>query len=179
MPTTRGRRTVPPAVRRYSAAMAPQLSPRSVETDIERELVALLRRIRSFHTAIAADVHPGLEPATYALMGVLHDAGPQRGADLVARLGLDKSTISRQVAQLVSLGMAERQEDAADGRVRVVRLTERGSAQLQELRGERQRRLARQFAHWSDEDLGELARWLGRLNEALARPLPADPEASG
>jgi DNA-binding MarR family transcriptional regulator len=147
-------------------AQRPQ-RPLSEVGDIERELVTLSRRIRSFHAKIAAQVHPDLEPAVYGLMGVVYDAGPMRGSELVDRLGLDKSTISRQVAQLVELGMAERLADPEDGRARVVSLTDRGADQIQRLREERNRRLHERFADWSGQELDELAGWLGRLNELL------------
>lgn len=117
--------------------------------EIERELVLLFRRVRSFHFTIAAQVHPGLDPASYGLLGIIHDsAEPLRGADLVERLGLDKSTISRQLAQLVELGMAERVADPEDARVRLVQLTERGVAELRVLRDERHRRLRARFERW-------------------------------
>ncbi|MQA17201.1 MAG: MarR family transcriptional regulator, partial [Pseudonocardiaceae bacterium] len=61
---------------------------RVVSDQVESELTALFRRIRSFSFAVAADVHPGLEPASYGLMGLIHEAGSLRGSDLVERLGL-------------------------------------------------------------------------------------------
>lgn len=139
----------------------------AVSEQVERELTALFRRIRSFSFAVAEDVHPGLEPASYGMMGVIHDAGSLRGSDIVERLGLDKSTISRQVAQLAELGLAERVADPDDGRARRVRLTERGVSELMTLRQERHRRLQVNFADWSDDDLRQLVGWLSRLTAAL------------
>lgn len=147
--------------------MAQDAQRRAVSEQVERELTALFRRIRSFSFAVAADVHPGLEPASYGLMGIIHDAGSLRGSDLVERLGLDKSTISRQLAQLVEIGLAERIPDPDDGRARRVQLTERGTTELMTLRRERHRRLQVNFAGWSDDDLQELGTWLARLNATL------------
>lgn len=147
-------------------AQEPEQSPTGV-ADIEQELVTLSRRVRAFHTRIATQVHPGLEPAAYGLMALLHDTGPLRGSELVERLGLDKSTVSRQVAQLVALGMAERVADPEDGRARVVSLTERGAEQIQQLRAKRHHMLNERFADWSPGELDELVCWLHRLNELL------------
>ena len=47
-------------------------------------------------------------------------------ATLVARLGLDKSTVSRQVASLVDLGLVDRAPDPADGRAQVLTAVGRG-----------------------------------------------------
>lgn len=147
--------------------MAQEARRRAASEQVERELTALFRRIRSFSFAVAEDVHPGLEPASYGMMGVIHDAGSMRGSDIVERLGLDKSTISRQVAQLVELGLAERVPDPDDGRARRVQLTERGVSELMTLRRERHRRLQVHFADWSDDDLEQVAGWLSRLAAAL------------
>lgn len=147
--------------------MGQDVQRRAVAEQVERELTALFRRIRSFSFAVAAEVHPGLEPASYGLMGVIHDAGSLRGSDLVERLGLDKSTISRQLAQLVEIGLAERIPDPDDGRARRVQLTERGVAELMTLRRERHRRLQARFASWSSAELQDLAGWLTRLNATL------------
>lgn len=147
--------------------MAEEMQRQAISEQVERELTALFRRIRSFAFSVAEDVHPGLEPASYGMMGVIHDAGSLRGSDIVERLGLDKSTISRQVGQLVELGLAERVPDPDDGRARRVRLTERGVSELITLRQERHRRLQANFADWSDDDLQQLAGWLARLTATL------------
>ena len=61
---------------------------------------------------------------------LLQDAGPLRASDLVARLGLDKSTVSRQVASLVDLGLVDRGADPDDGRAQVLTPSAEGAARL-------------------------------------------------
>nr|WP_279591103.1 helix-turn-helix domain-containing protein [Modestobacter marinus] len=55
-------------------------------------------------------------------------SGPARATDLVARLGMDMSTVSRQVASLVALGLVERVPHPGDGRVRPSSISAEGSA---------------------------------------------------
>ncbi|SHE59121.1 MarR family winged helix-turn-helix transcriptional regulator [Streptoalloteichus hindustanus] len=140
---------------------------RTALDSVERELAVLFRRARSASMALAAKVHPGLDSAAYGLLVLIDDAGPLRGADVVERLGLDKSTVSRQIADLVTLGLAERVPDPSDGRARLVQLTEVGRDRLHQVRSERRRRARERFASWPTDDLEQLARLLARLHDVL------------
>ncbi|MCP2169899.1 MarR family winged helix-turn-helix transcriptional regulator [Goodfellowiella coeruleoviolacea] len=134
---------------------------------VERELSVLFGRARSLSLALAAQVHPGLDAASYALLVHLNDTGAARAVDVVDRTGLDKSTVSRQLARLVELGLVERVADPSDGRARIVQLTEDGRRRLAEARTDRRRRLRSRLTSWSAEDMRTLSRLLGRLNDDL------------
>ncbi|ASO23050.1 MarR family protein [Actinoalloteichus hoggarensis] len=134
---------------------------------VERELSMLFRRARRISLSLAAEIDPALEPAAYGTLALIADAGPLRGTELVELLGLDKSTVSRQIAQLVELELVARVADPTDGRARLVRITEVGADRLRGLRERRRQRLHEHFSTWSTQDLGELARLLPRLNEML------------
>lgn len=132
---------------------------------VERELMLLFRRARSLSATAAAVVHPKLDPASYALLLLIQDAGPLRGMDLAERTGLDKSTISRQLASLVELGLLERVPDPDDRRARLLQLSEEGQQRLAYARAVRSKHLRKRFADWPTHDLRELARLLSRLND--------------
>lgn len=132
---------------------------------VERELSMMFRRARSISLTTAAEVHPELDSASYALLAVIDDAGRLRGMDLVERLNLDKSTVSRQLARLVELDLVERVADPSDGRARLVQLTESGRTRVHQVRARRRDQLRSRLTDWSTEDLHELSRLLGRLNE--------------
>lgn len=68
-------------------------------------------------------------------------AGPLRQSELVARLGLTKSTVSRLVTILVDRGWAARQVADDDGRGVNVRLTEAGRGAAARLSTARTRRM--------------------------------------
>ena len=97
---------------------------------LEREIGLLLRRSRAISARLASELHPDLDGAAYGLLALLQDGGPLRASDLVARLGLDKSTVSRQVASLVDLGLVDRAADPDDGRAQVLTPSAEGSARL-------------------------------------------------
>jgi DNA-binding MarR family transcriptional regulator len=131
---------------------------------LEREIGLLLRRSRAISARLAAELHPDLDGAAYGLLALLQDAGPQRASDLVARLGLDKSTVSRQVTSLVALGLVDRSADPEDGRALVLTPSAEGSARLARIREARRARWEADMAGWPVEDVARLAELLGRFN---------------
>ena len=138
---------------------------REAAEEIERELVMMFRNARNLSTHVAALVHPDLDPASYTMLLMVANEGPLRGMDLAGRTGLDKSTVSRQIATLVDLGLLERAPDPDDGRARRIQLSDLGQERLERVRAERRKHLHGQFASWSTQDLAALARLLGKLNE--------------
>ena len=143
--------------------------------ELEREIGLLLRRSRAMSARLAGELHPDLDGAAYGLLALLQDAGPLRASDLVVRLGLDKSTVSRQLAHLVSLGLVDRTADPADGRAQVLTPSAEGSARLARIREARRARWEADLAGWPAEDVATLAVLLGRLNRlGEAREAQAD-----
>ena len=131
---------------------------------LEREVALLLRRGRAIQARLAGQLHHELDGAAYGLLVLLDDAGPLRASDVVARLGLDKSTVSRQVASLVDLGLVDRAADPDDGRAQVLSTSAEGHARLSELRDARRARWEDDLSGWETTDVATLAQLLGRLN---------------
>jgi DNA-binding MarR family transcriptional regulator len=131
---------------------------------VEREIGLLLRRSRALSARLAAELHPELDGAAYGLLALLQDAGPLRASDLVARLGLDKSTVSRQVASLVALGLVDRAADPEDGRAQVLTPSAEGSVRLSRIRDARRARWEADLSDWAADDVATLGRLLARFN---------------
>jgi DNA-binding MarR family transcriptional regulator len=131
---------------------------------VEREIALLLRRSRAMSARLSRELHPDLDGAAYGLLVLLEDAGPLRASDLVARLGLDKSTVSRQIASLVDLGLVTREPDPADGRAQVLGTSPEGAARLSRVRDARRARWEADLSDWPVEDIATLGDLLGRLN---------------
>src|SRR5688500_16682389 len=142
----------------------PTLDPHEAFVRLEREIALLLRRARAISARLAGELHPDLDGAAYGLLALLEDAGPLRASDLVARLGLDKSTVSRQVASLVDLGLVVRAPDPDDGRAQVLSPSTEGSARLARIRAARRARWAADLADWPPDDVATLGELLARLN---------------
>jgi DNA-binding MarR family transcriptional regulator len=147
---------------------------------VEREIALLLRRSRAISARLSRELHPDLDGAAYGMLALLHDTGPLRASDLVLRLGLDKSTVSRQIASLVDLGLVTREADPADGRAQVLSTSAEGTARLTGIRKVRRARWEADLAHWPAADVATLASLLERFNllgAALAADSPDDPAA--
>ncbi|MGY1632737.1 MarR family winged helix-turn-helix transcriptional regulator [Geodermatophilus sp. SYSU D01186] len=152
---------------------------------VEREIALLLRRSRAMSARLSRELHPDLDGAAYGLLVLLEDSGPLRASDLVARLGLDKSTVSRQIASLVDLGLVTREPDPADGRAQVLGTSAEGHARLSRIRDARRARWEADLSDWPVEDIATLGDLLGRLNrlgearDAGAVPEPRDGAPGG
>ena len=131
---------------------------------LEREIALLLRRSRAISARLAGELHPDLDGAAYGLLSLLQDTGPLRASDLVTRIGLDKSTVSRQAAHLVELGLADRAADPVDGRAQVLTPSAEGSARLARIRDVRRARWEDDLSDWPASDVATLADLLRRLN---------------
>ena len=131
---------------------------------VEREIALLLRRSRAMSARLSRELHPDLDGAAYGLLALLEDTGPLRAGDLVTRLGLDKSTVSRQVASLVDLGLVDRAADPVDGRAQVLTPSAEGSARLARIREVRRARWESDLGDWPAADVATLGELLARLN---------------
>ena len=150
-------------------SVSTELDSHAAYVALEREVALLLRRSRAISGRLGGELHRGLDGAAYGLLVLLDDAGALRASDVVARLGLDKSTVSRQVANLVDLGLVDRTADPVDGRAQVLTPSAEGSARLSRIRDARRARWEDDLADWPADDvvrLGELLHRLNRLGEA-------------
>lgn len=161
---------------------APPMDAHEAYVALEREIGLLLRRSRAISARLARELHPDLDGAAYGLLALLQDAGPLRASDLVVRLGLDKSTVSRQVSSLVELGLVDRAADPEDGRAQVLTPSREGAARLNRIRDARRARWESDLSDWPTDDVATLADLLGRLNrlgearEADGREIPGAAE---
>ncbi|SDP63795.1 DNA-binding transcriptional regulator, MarR family [Pedococcus dokdonensis] len=145
------------------------MAPTSDLGELEVELSRLLRRARSAQQRTAAQVHPDLDSAGYAVLVAIRDlalaGGGARGGDISDVLGLHKSTTSRNLTTLEELRLIERIPDPADARARQVRLTTAGSEALERTFAGRRERLKARLADWTADDVADLARLLRLLND--------------
>lgn len=100
--------------------MPPTTPPRGC-TNLQLRLLSH-RVDRAYAEALAG---AGLTTAQYALLGMIEAFGPLRPADLAARLGLDPSTLTRNLQGLVAAGWVA-QGPGPDRRSRQVELTDEG-----------------------------------------------------
>ncbi len=93
------------------------------------KLRQLTRRVGRHYDQQVATV--GLKTTQYSLLSHIAQLGPLRPSDLAARMGLEPSTLTRNLAPLVAQGWVEVLA-GDDGRSRSVSLTESGRAKRTE-----------------------------------------------
>jgi DNA-binding MarR family transcriptional regulator len=140
---------------------------------LEHEIGTLLRRIRRGLAERAVQVHPELNPTSYALLSTLHEHGARRAADLAELFALDKGSVSRVVHQLLELGLIVRTPDPADGRASILSVTDEAVRRLATVRENRREHFDDRLAAWDPTDIEDLAARLGRFNAALSEPTAA------
>ncbi|MEO8286199.1 MAG: MarR family transcriptional regulator [Chloroflexota bacterium] len=140
---------------------------------VGHEVALLLRRVEA-----ARKESSQIDRASYLALDALETGGPMSISALAQLFQLDISTLSRQTAALEASGWVERLPDPEDGRVKVLRLTSCGLAQLQASRAVRNRIYGQLLEGWTEEDLRAFGAYLVRFNQAVAerRPLLASAE---
>jgi DNA-binding MarR family transcriptional regulator len=135
--------------------------------EIGSQLVRLVRLIERVQVQYQAEHPDAVDRATYLLLVHLAKDGARRAGALAEAVHSDPSTVSRQIAQLVRLGLVERVADAADGRATLLVATDEGRRVFDENRRLRNRRIAGLMADWADDDRHNFARLLTRFTEAF------------
>jgi DNA-binding MarR family transcriptional regulator len=132
------------------------------------DLVGLLNRAQPDENLLST-AGVSLDRALFPLLVRIDRQGPIGVGDLADLAGRDYSTVSRQVAKLESLGLVSRRASAADRRVNEAAVTPSGKAIADALDTARETLAGALLAHWSEQDLNDLARLLRRLaDDALA-----------
>ncbi|MBO0850808.1 MAG: MarR family transcriptional regulator [Pseudonocardia sp.] len=126
----------------------------------------MLERVQARQAARAPD---GLERAAYLLLVHLVKDGPRRLGALADAVHSDASTVSRQAATLVKLGLVERRADPDDGRASLLAATEHGVRVFQDKRQRRNELFDQLLADWTGEDRRMLGELLARFNDDYER----------
>src|SRR5437016_2201989 len=115
--------------------------------------------------ARTADVR--LVRSTISVLDVLGSMGPQRISNVAEAIGLDRSTVSRLVAAVVSAGYLQRADDSDDARASIISMTDKGKAARQKLTRAWHEIAMHLVADWSRTDQKEIARLLKVLAERI------------
>jgi DNA-binding MarR family transcriptional regulator len=113
--------------------------------------------------ALIAQAGIDLDRALFPLLVRVDRKGPLGIGELSELCGRDYTTVSRQVTKLESLGLILRQSNKLDGRVTEVVMTEKGRSMTHALDRARVQLMTAMLAHWSKQDVAELAQLLRRL----------------
>ena len=128
----------------------------------------MLRLFANLRGAMAERIHRdgALGPSGFLLLSRLAEA-PRRGSELGGLLGLDQSTVSRQVKGLCEAGLVGRAADPEDGRAYRIALTDKGRDLLRDERLRRLHVIAEALEPLSPAQRTDLASLLDTINATL------------
>jgi DNA-binding MarR family transcriptional regulator len=136
---------------------------------IEDEIGSLVRRLKCDIAERARSIDPGLQGASYLVLGWLAARGPVRASAMVEVFKIDKGALSRQLQHLEELGLVDRTPDPVDGRATLVSASPEAVRRLADVDERHRALLGDRLGEWSGEELSAFTRQLARYNDALER----------
>ncbi|GAA4111116.1 MarR family winged helix-turn-helix transcriptional regulator [Aminobacter aganoensis] len=130
------------------------------------EIVSIMNRPQR-DESLVREAGISLDRALFPLLVGIERLGPIGIVDLADRAGRDYTTVSRQVAKLESLGLAERRQSAADRRVNEAVVTPKGKAMTDKIDAARERNARAIFATWDARDIDELIRLMRKFADSV------------
>ncbi|MDI5966882.1 MarR family transcriptional regulator [Streptomyces sp. SL13] len=142
------------------------------ETDLyerlQHEVALFARRAEQTRLGGTDKIRSSLDRAAYLLLNRLHQEGPMGVKALAEGMGIDSSTVTRQVAPLVESGLVKRTSHPEDGRAVVLALSPRGQSRLAEVRAARRALMAEITEEWTPAERASFTGLLARFNAALS-----------
>ncbi|GAA3119220.1 MarR family winged helix-turn-helix transcriptional regulator [Streptomyces rectiviolaceus] len=135
---------------------------------LQHQVAVFARRAEQTRLGGVGQVRNSMDRAAYLLLNRLDKEGPMGVKALAASMGIDSSTVTRQVAPLVDTGLVKRTSHPEDGRAVVLQLSPRGEARLNEVRSSRRDLMAELTDDWSPEERESFCTLLTRFNSALS-----------
>jgi MarR family transcriptional regulator for hemolysin len=149
--------------------MPTQPQPQPQLRDAFASLIA--RVARQWRRAVDRRLQPfGLTEATWLpLLHIARAASPMRQKDLSASLVLDGSSVVRLLDALEAAGLIERREENADRRAKIIGLTERGLAIIDQVEATSRDVRAAVLTGLSDDEITVATSVLDRVGLNLAQ----------
>lgn len=110
-----------------------------------------------------------IDRAGYLLLRTLEKIGPASINTIAAVVGLDGSTVTRQVSAMKDLGLVQREINPGDRRSCIISPTAKGHELMRTMRRQRRTNLDLVTNDWSEDDRSALGRLLTKLNDSIAR----------
>lgn len=135
-----------------------------------RDLMHRLSEVVAVRRGLARNLPPDLPAGSAGVLGLLNQHGEMTISELTEVLAVDISVTSRHVSYLADQGWLERSPNPADGRSRLLRLTDAGRDLLAGFSDHITELLAERLSDWSDDEVHELIRLMAKLHDSLVCP---------
>lgn len=142
---------------------------------LQHQVAVFARRAEQSRLGGVGQARNSMDRAAYLLLNRLDQEGPMGVKALAAGMGIDSSTVTRQVAPLVDAGLVTRASHPEDGRAVVLQLSARGRTRLEEVRASRRELMALVTEEWTPQERDAFCTLLTRFNVSLASVTAAMP----
>lgn len=109
----------------------------------------------------------GMDRAGYLLLRTLEQIGPASINVLADTLGLDGSTVTRQISSMQAAGLVVRETNPEDRRSCIIRPTEEGMERMNQFRERRKATVTALTDSWSAHERRTLSKMLSKLNDSI------------
>ena len=142
-------------------------------------LTSIARQTHSqrLYGEMAARAGITIRPYLFTVLARIRMLQPVRITDVAEEMDNERSTVSRQVAELTALGCVERHADPNDGRVVVLTLTDLGEDIIARVFDAWYEVLDELLGEWSARDRKQVIALLRRLDGALSDHFSPQPQA--
>ncbi|MFA9466400.1 MAG: MarR family winged helix-turn-helix transcriptional regulator [Velocimicrobium sp.] len=131
----------------------PDSSRMQLELSLGDQLNALLSASHALNVRTAAVFDPTLQPAAFLIVRWLLSNGPAVATLLAESTAMDRSSVSRLVAQLKHLGYVKSETHPEDRRGVLLSLTELGREKALKAIKEKEEEFYNRILKWEDSDL--------------------------
>ena len=136
---------------------------KDVIEDLYGQLNSLIRRSRE----LSNELHPDLSLMAHTFLNLVETTPEIRASDLTDRLGLDKSTVSRQLDQLANDGLLDRVGGRPGRRGDPLSLTSAGRKVLAADADRVRAQVTRWLESWKNDDIAAFAAFIARFNTSV------------
>jgi DNA-binding MarR family transcriptional regulator len=157
---------------RQNASFKVMSNPTETSTELlerlQHQVALFARRAEQTRLGGVGRARNSMDRAAYLLLNRLDREGPMGVKALAEAMGIDSSTVTRQVAPLVDTGLVKRTSHPEDGRAVVLALSPRGRSRLDAVRDSRRQLMAEVTGEWTPEERETFTALLSRFNASLA-----------
>jgi DNA-binding MarR family transcriptional regulator len=138
-----------------------------VYEQLQYQTALFARRAERVRLGGVTDQQNSLDRAAYLLLNRLEREGPVGVKALAQAMGIDSSTVTRQVAPLVEGGLVDRVPNPHDGRAVLLALSTVGRERLEQVRVSRQALMRELLSDWPQRDREQFCSLLTRFNQSM------------
>jgi DNA-binding MarR family transcriptional regulator len=150
----------------------PETAHAELYDQLQYQVAIFARRVEQARIGALGDQRNSMDRAAFLLLNRLERTGAVGVKALAQAMGIDSSTVTRQVAPLVDCGLVDRVQNPDDGRAVLLELSEQGRQRLEQVRCSRQELMRALLDGWPEEEQEAFVALLTRFNHAIEAHRP-------